>query len=93
MQRVCKRKKDIDPADYRRSKSKRCNCMARVNIRLTQDGLYVFKTVCLIHNHPAVQDDNLPEYQPASLEQKALVRSLAPITTLGRGEILAILTS
>lgn len=92
LQRPSKHGKGVDPANYRKNKSKRCSCKAHVNIRLSEEGLYRFVGLSLAHNHPAIRD-HLPEYRPPSPRQKELVRELVPIKSLGRGDIHTLLTA
>ena len=93
-ERKAKHDKRIDPADHRKSKTKRCSCRARVNVRRSAEtGLYHFAEVNLTHNHPAPLDDHLPDYQPPSERQKVLVADLAQIKSLGRAEIGALLAA
>lgn len=77
----------------RKTRTKRCECQARVNIRLTSTGMYRLTSVILTHTHPAFFDDHLPLYKPPSQEQKDLVDELAPLKTLGRQDIHRLLTS
>jgi hypothetical protein len=64
-----------------------------VNVRISPGSTYYFSSLNLVHNHPAVHDDHLPEFNPPSQRQKDLVRDLAPIKTLGRGEIHTLLSA
>jgi len=91
LQRLPKHGKAVDPANFRTSKSKHCSCTAHVNIWLAEDGLYRFAGVDLAHNHPAVQNDHLPEYRPPSQRQKELVHEFVPIKSLGCGDIHTLL--
>jgi hypothetical protein len=61
--------------------------------RDAETGQYHFAEVNLTHNHPAPLDDHLPDYQPPSERQKALVADLAQIKSLGRAEIGALLAA
>lgn len=81
----------IDPADMRKSLSKRCGCSARANIRYNADGFYRFTSVDITHTHPAFFDDNLPEYLPASADQKTVVHELALLRSLSRRDIHTLL--
>ena len=83
--------KTVDPANYRWGKTKRCSCLAHVNIWFAEAGLYRFTDVSLAHNHPAVQNDHLPNYRPPTQCQKELVRELVPIKALGHGDIHSLL--
>ena len=84
----------IDPADHRQGKTKRCSCLARVNVRLSAEtGLYHFADIDLTHNHPAPLNDHLPDYRQPSERQKELVQDLASIKSLGRAEIWALLAA
>src|SRR5580658_315569 len=86
-------KKDIDPADLRTGKTKRCKCSARVNIRFLPSGMYSFTSLDLTHNHPAPLADNLPAYKPPSQQQKEMVQELSSIKTLARREIHTLLAA
>jgi hypothetical protein len=85
--RNLKHSKSIDPADFRKTKTKAHMCPSRVNIRLTDAGVYHLSSVNLCHDHPAFFLDRLPEFNPPSDEQKSLVRELITVRSLGRQEI------
>ena len=86
-------KKTVDPADRRSGKTKRCDCSARINVKLLEGGGYRFSSLNLTHNHPARFDDSLPIYTPASDLQKEMVQELSSITTLTRSEVHTLLTA
>ncbi|KAK0241310.1 hypothetical protein EDD85DRAFT_948390 [Armillaria nabsnona] len=87
-------KNSIDPSDFRKGKSKRTGCSARVNIRCSAElGTFHFASVDLIHNHPTTHNDNLPIYNPPSEAQKEMVRTLVPLKTLTRSDIATLLLS
>jgi hypothetical protein len=92
-QRQAEHDKKIDPTDFRRGRTKRCSCEARVNIRLSPAGYYYVTSLNLTHNHPATHDDHLPKFSPPSEAQKGLVRDLASIKSLTRTDIHMMLTT
>src|ERR1700690_3937 len=83
----------IDPADHRHTRTKRCSCTARVNVRMAPSGLYHFASVTLEHNHPASHDDHLPDFVPPTQKQRDLVSSLASIKSLSRADVHTLLAA
>ena len=86
-----RRKDDIDPSDFRKSKSMRTECPCRVNVTHGADGFFRLTHVQLTHNHPAHISDELPAPRPPSEEQTRFVLSLVPITTLTRRDVKMLL--
>jgi hypothetical protein len=74
-----------------KSRSKHCDCPARVNIGRTETGAFCITSIDLIHSHAALFDDQLPEYLPPLTDQKNFVRELAPLQTLGCRDIHTLL--
>ena len=87
-----KHDRTVDPSDFRRSKTVRCMCPARVNIRLNRDGLYCLTVVQLKHNHAAFFEDDLPEYKPATKVQKEFVGQMAVLKSVTRRNIQMLLS-
>lgn len=85
--------KSLDPADHRRSKTKRCGCSARINIRILPSGNYYYTAVELTHNHPAVHNNDLPKFLPPSDDQKRLVLQLSSLKALGRTDLHTLLSA
>ena len=79
---VMRRRDDIDPSDFRKSKSIRTDCLCRVNITHGADGYFRITAVNLTHNHPAHFNDGLPETRRPSQEQTQFVLELVPIANL-----------
>jgi hypothetical protein len=77
-----RRKDDIDPSDFRKSKSIRTDCPCRVNVTHGADGFFRLTHVHLTHNHPTHFSDALPAPHRPSKEQTQFVLSLVPITSL-----------
>ncbi|KAJ3516162.1 hypothetical protein NLJ89_g1290 [Agrocybe chaxingu] len=90
------RSRNIDPSDYRKSKTIKTGCMAHVNVnRVAESGDWCVTLTDFEHNHPRATPEGAPVQRPATKEQKAAIGQLAtdPSNHFTRGQIAAVLST